>query len=294
MTGWIKKYGHHYLMLAPFFLLFFIFFLYPILYGFKTSFTDWDGIHTPVFIGLDNYTKIIHSKQFTQSFSNLLLYVALTVPAGIGTAFILAVLVNSFSKKWSDFFRSAYFIPTVIPLFLAASIWRWMYAPEYGFINLILKWLGLSSVSWLTDPHVMMFSLVIVDVWISAGFNMVILLAGLNDIPDVYYDAAKVDGANKWQEIIHITLPLLEPVLFFSVSYGIISALQVFDAPWLLTASDYLNYGGRRGRLLFPVMHMVGQAFGALKFGQAAAYGFLLTVLILLLTAIQFLIRKKK
>jgi multiple sugar transport system permease protein len=122
---------------------------------------------------------------------------------------------------------------------------------------------------------------------------MVIRLAGLKNIPEDYYDAAKVDGANKFQEVLYITIPLLEPVLFFTISYGFISALQVFDAPWLLTISNYEYYGGRMKALLFPVMDMMGRAFGGLKFGQASAYGFLLTILIIAITATLFVFRKK-
>ena len=123
----------------------------------------------------------------------------------------------------------------MMPLFLAASIWRWMYAPEVGMINRRSGYLDLHSVNWLKDPAVMIYALIVVDVWRSAGWNMVILLAGLKNIPEDYYDAAKVDGANKWQEMIYITIPQLEPVLFFVITQGFIFALQVFDAPWLLT-----------------------------------------------------------
>ncbi len=139
----------------------------------------------------------------------------------------------------------------------------------------------------------MMFALIIVDVWRSAGWNMVILLAGLKNIPNDYYDAAKVDGANKWQEMIYITIPLLEPVLFFVIAQGFIFALQVFDAPWLLTLSTTQGYGGRLKALLFPVMDMFGRAFGVYKFGEASAYGFMLTILIIIITSILFIVRRK-
>jgi multiple sugar transport system permease protein len=219
--------------------------------------------------------------------------VFLTIPLNIIVAFGLALLVNSFKGVWSNIFRSAFFLPTVMPLFLAASIWRWLYAPEVGFINTILGRFGIAEIGFLINPKVMIPSLIIVDIWVSAGFNMIILLTGMKNIPDIYYDAAKVDGANKFQEIIYITIPQLEPVLFLVIVYGFISALQVFDAPWLLTSSSYTFYGGRSQALLFPVMDMMGRAFQGLKFGQAAAYGFLLTIVILILTLVQFAIRKR-
>jgi multiple sugar transport system permease protein len=293
MRRWVKKNIKHYLMLLPFFSMFSIFILYPIIWGFYISFNKWDSVHPPTFVGLDNYINVISSSGFTKAFTNLFKYVALTIPVNIIVAFGLAILVNSFKGRLSNYFRSAYFLPTMVPIFLAASIWRWLYAPDVGFINTILGRFGIAQIGWLTDPKVMLVSLVIVDVWLSAGFNMIILLAGIKNIPDVYYDAAKVDGANGLQEIIYITIPLLEPILFLVIVYSFISALQVFDAPWLLTTSSYTAYGGRSQALLFPVMDLMGRAFSGLRFGLAAAYGFILTILILLWTIVQFAIRRR-
>lgn len=283
----------HYLMLLPFFFFFSVFFIYPIINGLNISFYKWDSVNPAVFVGLKNYLNLIKSRDFLISFTNILKYVSITVPLGITVAFSLALFVNSLKGRWSNFFRSAYFVPTMMPLFLAASVWRWMYAPEVGIINTALQAIGLPSVNWLKNPGVMIFALIVVDVWRSAGWNMVILLAGLKNIPSDYYDAAKVDGANKWQELVHITIPLLEPVLFFVIAQGFIFALQVFDAPWLLTLSTTQGYGGRLKALLFPVMDMFGRAFGVYKFGEASAYGFLLTILIMFITAILFVIRRK-
>jgi multiple sugar transport system permease protein len=270
-----------------------VFFLYPILSGLNISFYKWDSVNPAVFVQFQNYINLLKSRDFVISFTNILKYVSITVPLGISVAFALALFVNSLKGPWANFFRSAYFVPTMMPLFLAASVWRWMYAPEVGIINMAIQALGLESVNWLKDPSVMIFALIAVDVWRSAGWNMVILLAGLKNIPIDYYDAARVDGANKWQEMVYVTVPLLEPVLFFVIAQGFIFALQVFDAPWLLTLSTTQGYGGRLKALLFPVMDMFGRAFGVYKFGEAAAYGFLLTTLIILITTILFLLRRK-
>jgi multiple sugar transport system permease protein len=293
MKRWVGKYINHYLMLFPFFFLFSAFFLYPIVKGFDVSFYKWDGVNPAIFVGLKNYINLLHSRDFAISFTNLIKYVSVTVPVGITVAFLLALFVSSLKGRWSSFFRSAYFVPTIMPMFIAASIWRWMYSPEVGLINVAIGALGIQSIDWLKNPSVMIFSLVIVDVWRSAGWNMVILLAGLKNIPEEYYDAARVDGANKFQEVIYITIPLLEPVLFFVIAQGFIFALQVFDAPWLLTLSTTQGYGGRLKGLLFPVMDMFGRAFGVLKFGEASAYGFLLTALIAMITILLFVVRKK-
>jgi multiple sugar transport system permease protein len=293
MKNWSRKNLKHYMMLLPFFFFFSLFFLYPIFRGFFISFYKWDGVNPGQFVGINNYINLVKSRDFVISFTNIIKYISITVPLGITVAFLLALFVNNLKGFWSNFFRSAYFIPTMMPLFLAASIWRWMYAPEVGLINRLIGLFGFASVNWLKNPTVMIYALIVVDVWRSAGWNMVILLAGLKNIPEDYYDAARVDGANKWQEVIYVTIPQLEPVLFFVITQGFIFALQVFDAPWLLTVSTTQGYGGTLKALLFPVMDMFGRAFGVIKFGEASAYGFLLTTLIVMVTGLLFVLRRK-
>ena len=287
----VRRHLPHYLMIAPFMLLFAAFFLYPIASGFFYSFHDWNGVQAPAFVGLANYEKVLGSRDFSRAMWNLLTYIAITVPVGILVAFGLALLVDSFTGRWAAFFRNAYFLPVVLPAFLAATIWRWIYAPNFGLLNMILGWFGLPSVNFLNDTGTMLYALIAVDVWVSAGFNMVILLAGLKNIPAELYEAARLDGANKWQQIVHITVPMLGPVMFFVITYSVISAMQVFDKPWLLTGSSFSEYGGRRGALLFPVMDMMGRAFGEVRFGEASAYGFLLTIAIISLTILMFGVR---
>ncbi len=281
----------HYVMLMPFFAIFVVFFLYPIASGFYYSFFEWNAINTPTYVGVENYSDIIGSRKFEKGITNILTYVAITVPLGITVAFLLAVLVDSFDGIWAKIFRSAYFVPVMMPLFLAATLWRWIYAPNFGILNTILGWFGIGSVNFLNDTGTMLYAMIAVDVWVSAGFNMVIILAGLKNVPQHLYEAARLDGANKFQEIRYVTIPMIAPVLFFVITYGFISALQVFDVPWLLTTSAFDSYGGRRQALLFPVMDMIGRGFGALKFGEAAAYGFILTVIIMSVTAALFFIR---
>lgn len=295
MRKWFKKNLKHYMMILPFFLLFSIFFLYPIGKGFYTSFFKWDALptHVPEFVGLKNYTTILKSSDFMKSFTNLMKYVSLTVPIGITIAFLLALFVNSLKGFWSNFFRSTYFLPATIPIFLAGSIFRWMYQPEVGLINVALSYLGIDSINWLNDTRYMIFSVIILDVWRAVGFNMVILLAGMKNIPQDFYDSAKVDGANSFQEVIYITIPQLQPVLFFVISFGFISALQVFDAPWLLSTSSTLSYGGPSGGMLFPMMDLMGRAFGSLRFGLSAAYGFILMSIVLVITALLFAFQRR-
>jgi multiple sugar transport system permease protein len=282
-------------MLLPFFVLYSIFFIYPVIFGTYISFHNWDSVHTPVWVGLENYKNTITSSAFATVSINLIKYVAVAIPLGVVLAFGLAVLVDSYKDTfWGKIFRSAYFVPVMVPLFLTASIWRWMFTPDVGLINTVLGRLGLGPYFWLTDPKVMVTSVIIVDAWASAGFNMLLLLGGMKNIPSEFYDAAKIDGANKFQEIFYITIPQLEPIFFLVIVYGFISALQVFDVPWILTHSKFDAYGGPQLGMAFPVMAMMARAFNTLKFGGAAAYGLILMLFILVLTLIQFAIRRRQ
>lgn len=287
------RYGKHYLMIAPFFILFTVFYLAPLLYGLYISTQKWDGVHPPVYVGFTNFVKVVNSPYFVTAFLNLIKYVAITMFFGITIAFGLALLVNRFRGVASNVFRSAYFLPTVIPLFLTAAVWRWILTPDFGLLNRVIMALGGPSINWLTDPKWMIPAAVIVDVWRSTGFNMIILLAGLTGIPSEYYEAARVDGANTWQQILFITIPQLEPVLFLVIVNGFISALQIFDVPWLLTQSVYTSYGGPMQGMMFPVMDIMGRAFGSLKFGEASAYAWILLILVLFITLIQFYLRRQ-
>lgn len=281
----------HYAMVLPFGILFAVFFLYPLASGLFYSFHSWNAASEPHFVGLANYQSVLTSRDFSRAIENLAIYIAITVPLGIIIALALALLVDSFTGFWANFFRSAFFLPVVLPAFLAATIWRWMYAPNFGLINMVLGWLGIPAVNFLNDTGMMLYSMIAVDVWVSAGFNMVILLAGLKNIPQDLYEAAHLDGASRFQQVRFVTIPMLAPVLYFVVTYGFISALQVFDVPWLLTGSSFTSYGGRRGALLFPVMDMMGRAFGEVRFGEATAYGFILAIIIMLFTGVMFALR---
>ncbi|UWL61868.1 sugar ABC transporter permease [Brucella pseudintermedia] len=281
----------HYAMVLPFGILFAVFFLYPLASGLFYSFHSWNAASEPHFVGLANYQSVLTSRDFSRAMENLAIYIVITVPLGIIIALALALLVDSFTGFWANFFRSAFFLPVVLPAFLAATIWRWMYAPNFGLINMVLGWLGIPAINFLNDTGMMLYSMIAVDIWVSAGFNMVILLAGLKNIPQDLYEAAHLDGASRFQQVRFVTIPMLAPVLYFVVTYGFISALQVFDVPWLLTGSSFTSYGGRRGALLFPVMDMMGRAFGEVRFGEATAYGFILAIIIMLFTGVMFALR---
>jgi multiple sugar transport system permease protein len=288
LRAFFRKNLPHYLMVLPFFALFAIFFLYPIAYGIWISLTKWNGVKPPVFVGLKNYINIFTNPMvlFWTALGNLGKFIIIVVPVGVIIALGLAILVNQFTPRWASVFRALYFFPIIIPLFLSASIWRFLFVDK-GIISSVLAGVGL-HIQWLNDPKYEILAVAIVDMWRAIGFHFLLLFTAIKGIPDEYYDAAKVDGANGWQIIRYITIPQLEPVLFLVVVNAFIGGLQSFDLPWLLSLSQAQAYGGVSHGMLFPVMTIYAQAWSALAFGQSAAYAVILGIIVLAITGIQF------
>ena len=284
--------GASLLHVAPYFVLYAVFGLLPIVMTIGLSFTSWNGITPPVFVGFENFTHLWTIGVLQKSFLNLFTYVIITVPLGVAVGLGLALFVDRLGGRFGAFVRSSVFLPFIMPLFITAVIWRWMFAPDYGLVNQILEGIGLHSIDWLATPSAILPALIIVDVWHSAGFNMLLTWAGLKSVPAEMREAARVDGAGTLQEVRYIILPQLRPVLFIITVNAMISAFQVFDLPWLLTKSGYLEgAGGPDQTLLFPVMTAITRGFGSLEFGEAASIGLLLLVLIGCVTATMFAIR---
>ena len=301
----LRGYAVSYLGILPYFALFIIFILIPLVQGITMSFTDWStrlrgGTH---FTGLENYIYLLTSggtasKRFLKSILNLIIYVPITISIGLTISLVLALVVNQFRGRTHSFFRGSFFVPTVLPLFLCAGIWQWYLNSETGLVASNLAKLGIGAgVTWTQSPGFAIAVCVIVDVWHATGFNFVILSAGIQDISTDYYEAAQIDGASLWQQIKYITLPLLEPVLFFVITYAFISALQLYDIPRILTQNTDINsLGGPNQVMLFPVMEMVRNLFVGDKagLGRACAEGVMLMLLIMGVTLIQFKRRRKK
>ena len=227
-----------------------------------------------------------------------MIYVPITIGIGLTISLSLALVVNQFRGRVHKFFRGSFFVPTVLPLFLCAGIWQWYLNSETGLVASNLAKIGIGTgVTWTQAPGFAIAVCVIVDIWHATGFNFVILSAGIQDISPDYYEAAQIDGASLWQQIKYITLPLLEPVLFFVITYAFISALQLYDIPRILTQNTDINsLGGPNQVMLFPVMEMVRNLFIGDKagLGRACAEGVMLMLLIMGVTLIQFMRRRKK
>ncbi|QQO07714.1 carbohydrate ABC transporter permease [Breznakiella homolactica] len=302
----LLRYIPNYVGLAPFFILLVVFILTPMIYGLAMSFTDWSvssgrrGIH---FTGLANYRYVLNgqsvtSTRFLKSLINLAIYVPITITVSVVISLSLALIINNLPGGLYRFFRSAYFIPTALPLFLCTGIWRWLMATDAGLVSVFLAKLGIGAgIDWVNTGGYAIAMIVMVDVWNTVGFNFIILSTGMQDISPELYEAADIDGASVFQKMTRITIPMLEPIIFFVITYSFISALQVYDIPTILTShTDINNLGGPGQIALFPVMEIVRNVYGGSVsgLGRAVAEGVILMCLIMVITVIQFKVRRKR
>jgi multiple sugar transport system permease protein len=239
------------------------------------------------FIGFENFTDLLEDTIFLKAVVNTLIYVISIVPISAGLALILAVLFNTHFRL-KEFFKAVFFAPMVTSTVAAAMVWLWLYNPQFGLFNVILKLFGIPGQPWLMSSHQALLSIIIFSVWKSLGYNMIIYIAGLQAIPDVYYEAARIDGAGSIQQFFRITLPLLTPTTTFILIYNSILSFQVFDQVFVLTG------GGPAYATTVVVLELYQQAFLKYRFGYASAMAMVLFVFILSITIGQYAIGKKK
>jgi len=269
------------LFLSPTLVIFSVFILFPVFFSFYLSFHKWNMFSQDrSFIGMDNYIRIVQNPEFWTVLKHTLVYTLGTVPLNMVLALVVANFLNKkvIGKK---FLRTAFFTPVVISSVAAAVIWRWIYEPNYGLLNYGLSLIGIPSVNWLNDPSAAMFALIIMGVWKTFGVNMVLFSAGLQGIPEHYYEAAEIDGASRWSKFWHITLPLLSPTTFFILVMSIIGSFQVFDIVYVLTS------GGPLDSTKVLVFYLYEHAFKFFEMGYASAVAYLLFALIFVLTLLQ-------
>lgn len=260
----------------------FIFIIIPVFFSFGLSFLQWDLLNKPQFVGLENYWKIFTSPLFGKILLNTFIYAISTSIFAVIIPLILASILNS-KIRGSEFFKTAYFLPFITPMVVIAVIWQWIFDPNIGILNYVLK----LHINWLYDVNFAMPALIIVSVWKLIGYNMVIFLAGLSTINQSLFEAAKIDGANTFDTFKFITVPLLSPTIFFVVVITFISSFQIFDLIYMMTQ------GGPLDSTNVLVYAVYKNAFEYFKEGQASAIAYVLFAIILVLTLIQWKLRKK-
>lgn len=259
-----------------------IFIVIPVVFSFSLSFCEWDLLSDVRFAGLKNYFELLTSPNFALILKNTFVFaISVTLIAVVIPVILAAVLNNKI--RGSEFFKTAYFLPFITPMIVIAIIWEWIFDPNFGLLNYLLK----AHINWLYDTKTALFALIIVSAWKLIGYNMVILLSGFSTISQNIYESAKIDGASPLNTFFKITLPLLSPTIFFVVIITTISSFQVFDLIYLMTQ------GGPMDSTNVLVYWIYKNAFEFFNIGAASAGAYILFVIVFVLTVIQWNIRKK-
>lgn len=283
-----SSYG--YLFIAPFFIVFAIFQLYPILYSLYLSFTDWDGFSAPAFVGLDNYERLVNDQFFFRSIRNTLLIWVISIVPQLPLALTLAFILNERFVRGKHFFRAVFFFPNIVTPVTIGVLFSLLFDWQTGAANRLLLALNLvdEPINWLGEPSLARILVAAVMTWQWFGYNMLLYIAGLQSIPDDLPEAARVDGANGFQVAIGIMMPLLRPVILFTVVTSVIGGLQVFDVPFTLTGT------GPDNSTLTMVMFLYQTAFERSQYGYGAAIAYAIFVFIAVISLAVFWLARNR
>mgnify|MGYP002678182703 CR=1 FL=1 len=259
-----------------------IFIIIPVICSFGLSFAKWDLLNPIQFVGLANYREIFSEALFYKILLNTIVFALATSVLGVIIPLVLACILNS-KIRGAEFYKTAYFLPFITPMIVIGVVWEWIFDPNIGLLNHVLH----LHINWLYDTHFAMPALIIVSVWKLIGYNMVIFLSSLSGISQSMFEAAKIDGANELQTFKNVTVPLLSPTIFFVVIITAISSFQVFDLIYLMTQGGPLN---STNVLVYAIYQ---NAFEYFNVGKASAIAYVLFVIILVLTLVQWNLRKK-
>ena len=270
-----------------------VFFFLPVVAAFLLSFTDFDiyALGNPDylrFVGFDNYLRLFQDPLFWVALRNTLYFVLVGGPLSVGVSLGAALLINSRLVRFKGFFRAVFFLPVVTTLVAVAVVWRYLYHPRHGLFNYALGFLGIDPIDWLGDPAWAMPALILMAVWKNFGFNMIIFMAGLQSIPTHLYEAARIDGANAWQQFRYVTLPMLTPTFVFVTLITLIGYFQFFAEPYVMTQ------GGPAKSTLSIVLFMYEEGFRWWRMGHAAAIAFVLFVIMLVATLVQLRLQRER
>jgi len=270
-----------YVFILPQIIGMFCFILGPMIASFIISFSRWNLVDPLQWVGFENFRTRFYSPLFWKVVLNTVYYTFVSVPLGIVISLGLALALNE-KIRGVTWYRSVYFAPVVTPMVAVALVWSWLYNPDFGVINTVLNYVGIKGPKWLADTTWAMPSVIIMSIWKTLGFNMVIFLAGLQDIPERLYEVAAIDGANRWHKFRSITLPMLSPSVFFAMIISVISSFQAFSQIYIMTG------GGPANSTNVIVLHIYELAFEYWKMGEGCVVGWVLFTIILLFTLIQF------
>jgi multiple sugar transport system permease protein len=294
-TETLRKNRHQaaaWLFLAPALIALAVFFVVPVFGALMMSFTDFDiyalgNLNAVRFIGLENYSRVLDTPLFWTALKNTFFFVLVGGPLSVGVSLGTALMLNSRLARFKSVFRTVFFLPVVTSLVAVAVVWRYLYHPAHGLLNYLLSFFGIGMVDWLGDPNLAMPAIILLAVWKNFGYNMLIFIAGLQNIPDELYEASYLDGAGAWRQFVDITIPMLAPTTIFVVMITVIGYFQLFAEPYVMTQ------GGPLYSTMSIVLLMYEQGFRWWNMGYAAAIAFILFAIILVFTLVQMAIQRR-
>lgn len=273
----LRMYLAPYLMISPFYILFIVFGLFPILFSLYLAFHAWDGLGSMEYVGLRNFRNLLtDDPDFWKSVGNTFAIWFLSTVPQLFLALVVAFLLNAAFIRFKDFYRAVYFLPNITSIVAVAIIFGSFFGSQFGLINGVLQALGMPRIEWINDPFWVKVAISLMVIWRWTGYNSIIYLAGLQGIPHDLYEAATIDGASRKQQFFFITMPLLKPIILFTVILSTIGGMQLFTEPLILVGST----GGATKGGLTLVLYLYNQAFGNQLFGYASAIAWMLFIII--------------
>jgi len=269
-----------YLLVSPYILFVGVFVLFPVLFCLFLTFNKWNIIGPMHFIGMDNYTRLFHDRLFWKAVGNTLKFLSLHIPLQLVVSLLLAYLLNQKIRAIS-FFRGSFFMPVIVSGVVITILWQQLLGFDAGLINRMLTSIGIPKVGWLVNPNVAIYSIAIMATWKNVGLYVILFLVGLQTVPTQYYEAAKLEGANRWQQFYHITLPMINPTIFMVVILSTIGGFSLFIEPYIMTG------GGPMNTTLSAVLYIYKQAFQFYNMGYSATLGFFYAIMIMTVVVLQ-------
>jgi ABC-type sugar transport system permease subunit len=269
-----------YLMVSPYLIFVLVFVLFPVLFCLFLTFHKWNIIGPMHFIGADNYTRLFHDRLFWKAIGNTLKFLLLHIPLQLVVSLFLAYLLNQ-KIRGIPFFRGAFFLPVIVSGVVITILWWQLLGYDTGLINRLLTSVGIPKVGWLVNPDVAIYSIALMATWKNVGLYVILFLVGLQTVPPQYYEAAKLEGANRWQQFYHITLPMINPTIFMVVILSTIGGFSLFIEPYIMTG------GGPMNQTISAVLYIYKQAFQFYNMGYSATLGFFYAIMIMTVVVLQ-------
>jgi multiple sugar transport system permease protein len=290
---WRRQALDGYLLAAPAILGLLIFTAYPVIYTFYLSFTEYNFVQTPNWIGLANYKEMfVDDELFRKSLIQTFYYCALSIPLTLIGSFFVAILLNQ-GVHGISFYRTIWYLPALVPAAAAAALWRWILNRDFGIVNELLYRLGLPTPGWLVEPEWTIPTLALVAFWTGLGSTMLIFLAGLQGVPTHLYEAAALDGASAWRRLWNVTIPMMSPIIFFNLVLGVIGSFQAFTTVYLIYTPTGGGSAGPSDSGMLYLVYLYRNTFQYFRVGYAAALSWVLFSIIVLLTLFLFRMQRR-